>query len=552
MSGITLREALGVLAKSSSFSVTTSTHQHTPDIFDDLKKQLFVKQDIETELQSYLNVAQSGEIIFLCGSSGDGKSEILTRCEATQHFRQKFDFHLDATHSFSPQQSAIDALNELFDKHNKDSRPLLVGINTGMLANYAKEGAEQHQAICFAIEQFLSGKLGNSSPCQQGKCSFFDFEHYPKFRFDEEKKYSPFIKMLLGNLTREDDSNLFYVIAQRDELMGNDLKVIANFKLLSKPGVQDVLITQLFKARLIKDQFVTTRTLLDLLHHLLLGPGYLFDNLFEGEENELIKKIAEFDPARLHTHELDQFILSYELGLVDPSLDDFLAAPEFQHIHFDRKCIEQGSAASLIRLFWLLRHESLGIDYHRKFSTFFDESMLENYAQIWHLHKKYTADPEQKKALHRFYSTELIAGIQRYANRKAPELHAQKDEFFLGEFGGVKITAPVTLRPDWDAILKKNTAYSTCFDVYLKVGQQPLPSFRVGLNLFELFGKLNNGYRPNKYDKNAIVLLDEIVELIAELAKSSPEIKFYDGSHRVYTAKVDDDIISVSGIEGGA
>lgn len=81
MSAITLRKALGVLAKSSSFSVTTVTHRQK-DEFDQLKEQLFVKQEIETELQRYLDVAKPGEIIFLCGSSGDGKSEILTRCKS--------------------------------------------------------------------------------------------------------------------------------------------------------------------------------------------------------------------------------------------------------------------------------------------------------------------------------------------------------------------------------------------------------------------------------------------------------------------------------------
>lgn len=43
MSAITLRKALGVLAKSSSFSVTTVTHRQK-DEFDQLKEQLFVKQ----------------------------------------------------------------------------------------------------------------------------------------------------------------------------------------------------------------------------------------------------------------------------------------------------------------------------------------------------------------------------------------------------------------------------------------------------------------------------------------------------------------------------
>lgn len=83
---------------------------------------------------------------------------------------------------------------------------------------------------------------------------------------------------------------MFQFIFRHDETVNPELKEVANYKLLCLPGVQDVLITQLFKVRLIKDQFVTTRTLLDFLHHLLMGPGYLFDNLFTGAENDLIKK----------------------------------------------------------------------------------------------------------------------------------------------------------------------------------------------------------------------------------------------------------------------
>ncbi|HFZ1344835.1 TPA: DNA phosphorothioation-dependent restriction protein DptF [Escherichia coli] len=548
MSAITLRKALGVLAKSSSFSVTTVTHRQK-DEFDQLKEQLFVKQEIETELQRYLDVAKPGEIIFLCGSSGDGKSEILTRCKSNPRYQQRFSFHLDATHSFAPRQSAIDALNDLFSNHHQYSSPLLIGINTGMLANFAREGAECHLAIRTAIDSFLSADQEESRPYRSGHCSFFDFEHYPKFQFNEKKQYSSFIKTLLDNLTRNDDSNLFQFIFRHDETVNPELKEVANYKLLCLPGVQDVLITQLFKARLIKDQFVTTRTLLDFLHHLLMGPGYLFDNLFTGAENDLIKKVSDFDPARLHTYEIDQFILRYELGLVDPELDDFLAALAPLHIRFDRQCVNPGDAASLIRLFWLLQDESLGNNYHQKFSVFFNESLFEHYSEIWHLHKNYIADSEQKKALNRFYTSELIAGIQRYANRKAPELSMQKEEFFLGEYGGVKITAPVELKPDWEAIRNKNTAHPTGFDVHLKVGQNSLLPVRIGLNLFELLNKLNNGYRPNKYDKNAIVLLDEIVDLITEQAKSSSEIKFYAGGRRVYRAKADDDMITISGME---
>lgn len=547
MSAITLKKALGVLAKSSSFSVTTLTHRQKDEL-DKFKGQLFVKQDIETELQRYLDVARAGEIIFLCGSSGDGKSEILARFQSNPHYQRKFSFHMDATHSFAPRQSAIDALNSLFANHHEQSSPLLIGINTGMIANFAREGAECHHMIRSAIDSFLSAQQNAARPYQNGNCTFFDFEHYPKFQFDEKKNYSSFIKKLIDNLTRDSDDNLFQFVFRRDEFINPDLKEVANFKLLCLPGVQDVLITQLFKARLIKDQFVTTRALLDFLHHLLMGPGYLFDNLFIGVENDLIRKISDFDPARLHTYELDQFILRYELGLIDDELDDFLIALETLHIKFDRQNVKSGDAISLIRVFWLLQNESLGNDYHLNFSDYFNEALLERYSEIWHLHRNYIADPEQKRAINRFYTTEIIAGIQRYANRKAPELSANKEELFLGEFGGVKITTPLTLKPNWEAIRNKNTAHPTGFDVHLKVGGFQLPTIRIGLNLFELLKKLTDGYRPNKYDKNAIVLLDEIIDLISGKVKLSNEIKFYDGFERVYIARMDDDIISISGM----
>lgn len=50
--------------------------------------------------------------------------------------------------------------------------------------------------------------------------------------------------------------------------------------------------------------------------------------------------------------------------------------------------------------------------------------------------------------------------------------------------------------------------------------------------------------------KMPLVLLDELVELITEQAKSSSEIKFYAGGLRVYRAKADDDMITISGMEG--
>lgn len=545
MSTITLAKALGVLAKSSPFSVTTVSNRKRDEL-DELKAWLFVQQDIETDLRGLLASLSGQEIVFLCGSSGDGKSEILTRCFS--EYQDKFNFHLDATHSFAPHQSAIQALDEKFDEHKSGSKPLVLGINIGMLANYSNEGASRHQDIKVTIERFLSGELNkNVRPIQDENTYYLDFEQYSRFNFHKNNgSYSIFAKTLLRKLTSTEENNPFYALAKKDEeLKRGDAKVLANFKLLSQESVQEVIITQLFKARLIKDQFITTRALLDFFHHLLVGPGYIFDNLYVGNDNELVNRLSEFDPIRIRTKDLDQLVLKYELSLPDESLNKFLDSMAEQGFYLERNNIKQGSASSLIRFFCLIRNENFGNNYHHQYKNIYDEELLENYSNVWRLHSEFDNSPEKRKELRKFYVGELIKGIQSFANRNAPELLNVDAELFLSSFGDVKLTAPVDLKPDYEAINSRNHVSNTNFMAFLKLGDIALKPIVINLNLYDLLRKLKDGYRPNKYDKNAIVLLEEIVDQVIDMAKSSATLKFYDGEIK-YTVKQDDEMIVVS------
>lgn len=537
MSAIPLRKALGVLAKSSSFSVKT-TSDRPRDVYDDLKEYLYVKPEIESDFEKCLSTLQDGECVFLCGSSGDGKSEILSRCY--ERYKNHYTFHLDATHSFAPHQSAIEALNELFDRSGQGHPPLVVGINIGMLANFAKEGAERHSELRAVIEHFLDNGLRN-----QGPYHFLDFESYPKFLFnDQAGSYSRFMRQLLKRLTQPIDDNLFHVIARGDELRQRDGKLTANFRLLANEHVQDIIITTLFKTRLIKDQFITTRALLDLLHQLLTGDHYLFDNLFLGRANELSLRISEFDPALIHTQAIDQFVLRYELNLPDEELDSFLTELATFGLVFTTSRETSGQAASLLRLFYLLKDCELGNNYHHQFKADFEERLLEHYAKVWLQHSQYLGETKDQLALRSFYMDELIPAIFAYANRNAVGL--SKRELSLGQFGQCHVAAPVTLKADYSAIQYQHIEKHDHFSAYLKVDNQPLKPLTISLNLFELICKLNNGYRPNKYDKNAIILLDEIVEQIRAVAKSSSVLNYYEGGH-CYRLELDDNRITVEG-----
>ncbi|CNB54569.1 DNA phosphorothioation-dependent restriction protein DptF [Yersinia intermedia] len=346
-------------------------------------------------------------------------------------------------------------------------------------------------------------------------------------------------------MTQPIDENLFHVIARSDELRQRDMRITANFRLLANEHVQEIIITTLFKTRLIKDQFITTRALLDLLHQLLVGEHYLFDNLFLIQANELSLRIAEFDPALIHTQSIDQFVLRYELNLPDLELEKFMAELARLGIVFTTPRETLGQAASLLRLFYLLKDFDLGNNYHHQFKRDFEERLLDQYASVWLQHSQYLGNSENQLELRRFYVKGLIPAIFSYANRNAPSL--SKRELSLGQFGQCHVAVPIELNADFSAIQRQHVEKDDHFTAYLKVNNKPLKPMKINLNLFELICKLNDGYRPNKYDKNAIILLDEMVEQIRTVAKKSTVLNYYEGD-KSYRLGLDGRMITVEGV----
>uniref|UniRef100_UPI0012505102 DNA phosphorothioation-dependent restriction protein DptF n=1 Tax=Acinetobacter colistiniresistens TaxID=280145 RepID=UPI0012505102 len=304
--------ALGVLSKSSSYAVTTEN-----DLDKDLvklKESLYVAMPIEQDLFDLLGkiTKNTKKVVFLCGSSGDGKSELLLRA------KQKFDnshikFHLDATHSFEPHDTAIGTLDKVFKEFEAGNHSLVIGINIGMLGNYAEEA----ENLC------ISGKLKKYLELKEKSddFNFINFEDYPKFEITEDGYKSEFITRLLHRITCP--SSELYQLFLKDELEGlnsADQFKFVNYKLLCNEQVQKVLVELLLKIRLFRNQFITARTFLDLVYELIAKKDYLFNNLFSCNENEILEKTIEFDPSRLRTKTIDRFVIGYEL---DSLTNDF-------------------------------------------------------------------------------------------------------------------------------------------------------------------------------------------------------------------------------------
>lgn len=527
---VILREVLSVLSKSSPYAVSTERDDSISEHLDEVKNYLYIHTDIESDFKKALTSLSPSDkkIIFLCGSSGDGKSEILTKY--CNKFSNRADFHLDATHSFKPNDSAIETLDKLFQDFTEGSKPLVVGINIGMLGNYVEEG--QNEQVKQSITSFLDDKI------MQDDHVFLNFEKYPKFELQQSGHSSKFAKQLLQRICAP-DNNIICQYYDKELISPNkDKKLCANYELLSVNEVQDVIVDLLFKARLIKDQFLTARALLDFIFHLLAGPGYLQDNLFIDRDNELVSKIADFDPANTRSKAIDKFVLSYSLKLSDLKFEQYLT-------DLSAKGIRKGQKPeTYLRLFYILRNADFSNNYHLDFKDDFHEQLIDKYSSIWHLHTAYEGLPEQRAAIKAFYKETVIAAIHKYNNRNAP--HLNKGEFFICERNGYQLAAHIELKADIKNIAGFMEDHVSQFHMFFKIGEETL-GMPANINLLHLMQRIVDGYRPNKHDKNTVVILDEIVDKIAEVANSSNTLYILKKDQRIKITSDGEDF-EVSGL----
>ncbi|GIB76489.1 DNA phosphorothioation-dependent restriction protein DptF [Vibrio cholerae] len=528
------KQALSILSKSSPFAVSTEREQNQDHLVE-FKRYIYIKTDIETDFKKTLISAKSNQVIFLCGSSGDGKSEILT--QYSQKHKATHDFHLDATHSFAPNQTAIHALDQRFSEFKQSNKPLVVGINVGMLGNYAEEGADEHIDVKNAARSFLTR---NHSQIPE-QYVFLDFEDYPKFTFNNEGSASDFAEQFLKRLTAQTLDNPFYVLYDKELKSQGHTRLTANFALLSRPAVQKSLIGLLLKARLIKDQFLTARALLDFIFQLLAADGYLFDNLFSDSDNELLSRIQSFDPSNIHTRTVDEFVLEHGLGIEDEQFSAFRA--KINELGF----FEITEATSFLRLFYLLRGDNeLSNDFVTLIQNEFTNNLVETYASVWMLHRDFDGSGKMRKVLGSFYKETLIAALHRYCNRHAPTL--DKDEYLVSELNGYKTAVSLEVKADFSAIQNSALEKIGTFNAYLKVDDQSLKAMPISVRLLELLVKIGQGYRPNKHDKNAVLLLDEVLEQMLTVAKQKETLFILKEDKRYKIVLEESDYFEVSGM----
>ena len=421
-----LQNIVSKLSKSSAESVHTFSKDNS-SVFDYLHTVTPVEK---AYIQKLRNLEGKKSLIFLCGSSGDGKSAIIAQNKSD--FECSYDFHVDATHSFKSNQTATEALDESFSKYADGERSLVVGINIGILMNYVTEGSSIHDSIKEDVSRFLDKK-------EDSKNTFFiNFDNYSKFEFKDSKISAPFIKTIFEKITLESEKNPFYTAFSMDIARGNTSSVHQNFKLLSVPIIQDAIIELLIAINLKYDQFLTARSLLDLVYILLTAEKSLIDQIFEDETTSMMKNLKKEDPLLNRSYQLDKFILDRASNKVDEKLSSFV---DGFNVLCEKEIVNEKNSSLLIRIFYLFKNKDISNNYHREFSANFDKNdkLIHDFIHLVSIHHEY--EDKDKKVVRAFYDS-IKKAILLYINKKDPSL-VKKNIVIISSKGDIKAASPL-------------------------------------------------------------------------------------------------------------
>jgi DNA phosphorothioation-dependent restriction protein DptF len=134
--------------------------------------------------------------------------------------------------------------------------------------------------------------------------------------------------------------------------------------------------------------------------------------------------------------------------------------------------------------------------------------------------------------------------VRNYNNRNSPNLESA--HILISVLNGYQLVAELDMKADVKAIKTTKPKSSSNFTACIKVNEHSL-TVPVNINLLGLMIKIVDGYRPNKHDKNTVVLLDELLEEILQVANSVNTLHIIKGNKR-YRIKDAEDEFEVNGI----
>ncbi|MCF6796625.1 DNA phosphorothioation-dependent restriction protein DptF [Bacillus sp. ET1] len=532
--------------KESSQEAIENSNQFSP-----FKEYLHVKRTIQDNLTSSLTIAaekKDAQLIFLCGSVGDGKSHLLAYINNKYpELIKDFSIHNDATESFDPQKSSLDTLAEVLkpfsdDEVQNSGHKLILAINLGVLHNFIESDyAKNHYRH---LTKFIKeSKIFESSIITDTQINDYfhliSFSDYQPFELTEEGPKSYYFSSILERLVAQSVDNPFYSAYQKDKERGIKESFITNYELIQVKEIRDGIVRLLIEAIVKYKMIISTRALLNFLYDILVpsqGSGdflsygtiekaeSLLPNLLFGGQNRshLLSIIAKMDPIHLRSNAIDQALieLNNSVNMVE-TFNRYLQLEEFES--WRKELNELGP-------FYELSSSSRQIFNKTLIRTafFLSKAMKETFVDLYYqryMKYLYAFNIGNRSNLREMYD---LVKESIFLWNGSPET----DYVYMDKSSStIQVAQSLIIKRFVGNLIEKKEEVLNRFKLNMVLGfadknkQNPV-FLEIDYQLYEMMVKLSKGYQPNKKDKEDCIQFIEFIDKVMKLGNKDKELLF--------------------------
>lgn len=526
---------------------------------DEFGNYMHVVRSVELELKEKMNLLNKmgGGLILLTGSSGDGKSHLLSRIiqDDLDHNFDDFQIYNDATESASPTETSIDTLKRNLVSFNNSNLgqtndKMVLAINMGKVVEFVSDDevkTDYAETICLVANDLLGeSKLKtNSKELLPKRIMVVNLAEHQLFSFDKSNSVgvsSSFFKDILEKITKKTDDNPFYLAYKKTkQLQMNETlsdPVVVNYELLSMPNVQDSLIQILIESIVTFEVIVTPRKFLDFIYSIMVYESdkkYVYNSdfikrllpslLFDGTKNLLQKEVSKLDPMKTRSRDKDTYITQlYATNDFDSIFNKTIYSniqcrDELKNFFSTNSSSADGIIGLLTRLEFLSSYTPSNLVYKK---------YIDLLSQYWHEEKSVKLD------LYDLFHQAITRHHGAYVKDNLVPLGIQGRKYKL--FCKVKYYLETTAH-----LIDENAPNKFNLDMLLKwkIGSgsdTPNVYIKLDFNLFDYLFKIKkSGKLSTIYERNLHMGLNHFIAKIIKYSNDDEVIYIVDSNNNKYT-----------------
>lgn len=564
--GSYLLNELSKLKKSSKESIEDSSGFKSK-----FKKYMHVDRDIQYEFKNKLEELSnknSSQLILLAGSVGDGKSHLLSYMKYKHpNLMNNFKIHNDATESFDPNLTAIETLSRVLDPFsdqniNKSNTKLILAINLGILTNLFEDEQinEKFSELCKLIGNLnIFDNSTITTNVTNGFLTLINFTDYQLYELTEDGVESDFISSILDRVTRPSKENSFYAAYDKDRKLNLKNPVIYNYEMLMNEDVKEIIIQYLLKCIIKNKKIVSTRELLNFIYEITVPAEVvsysnmdnvsefiddLMPNLLFNSENrsELLKDLSSLSPANVRSENIDQFIISLNTLKISSVLTNYFE--DYDEFNFFREFLYSDEYANSKSKQKIVKNSLIyyilffGND---KIKLAFVDEFYNDYIKFL-----YYSNYDSRR-LRKLFS-KVKKSILQWKGTVKPDYIVidELPSFTISKRILLDYKTTVNLENEFKNSFKNNIQFNiivngnSCDEDICRgnsCSEYKCIKLNIDYLLFEAIYKINKGYKPNKNEKENLIVFDELIEELLSMKGDNELLISYSDNKRSFKFK---------------